>query len=93
MVAQRSKRGRSEKKRSMARARRARKKDARRREMALSKGATACARKRRYPTRRAAELAAAACEFRRDVRLSVYRCDTCGGWHLTSHPRGEADAS
>lgn len=87
MIAQLSKRSRSERKRARARRRRARKKDARRREMAFAKGAMSCARKKRYPSRYMADRAAATCEFRRDVRLSVYHCDTCGGWHLTSHPK------
>jgi hypothetical protein len=42
-----------------------------------------CARKHRYPDRLAADLYAAAWETVRKVRLFVYVCRFCDGWHLT----------
>jgi hypothetical protein len=44
-----------------------------------------CRRKRRFATEREADDAAyrARMEGR---QLGIYRCDLCGGWHLTSRP-------
>lgn len=46
----------------------------------------ACASKNRYATRWDAEEAMAWCAEQGRGGLSCYRCDYCGGWHLTSHP-------
>lgn len=47
-----------------------------------------CEKKNRYATRDDAEEALRWCEARGKRGLAIYRCDWCGGWHLTSHPRG-----
>ena len=47
-----------------------------------------CEKKNRYATREDAEEARAWCEARGKRGLAIYRCEWCGGWHLTSHPRG-----
>lgn len=46
----------------------------------------ACLSKNRYDTREDAEEAARTCTTSGRRKLSVYRCDYCDGWHLTSHP-------
>ena len=46
----------------------------------------ACLAKNRYDTREDAEEAAQTCTTSGRRKLSVYRCDYCDGWHLTSHP-------
>ena len=46
-----------------------------------------CLRKKRYATRHAALMQAERSERQQGVpQLSVYKCQFCGGWHLTSHP-------
>lgn len=46
-----------------------------------------CGRKRRYPSRVAAENSAEYLEFVRDgKRFFPYHCNLCDGWHLTTHP-------
>ena len=55
-----------------------------RREAALRE--KACESKNRYASRAEAEENLAWCESRGVRGLSVYRCDYCNGWHLTSHP-------
>lgn len=51
-------------------------------------GHGSCGRKNRYRTERDA-LATALRAMRRGAPpLWVYPCPLCGGWHLTSHPRG-----
>jgi len=43
-----------------------------------------CERKRRYETRVEAQKAAALARRRKDApAIYVYRCQFCGGWHLT----------
>lgn len=46
----------------------------------------ACDRKNRYDSRAEAEEAAAICAAHGRGGLSYYKCEYCGGWHLTSHP-------
>ena len=48
---------------------------------------SACEKKARYSSRAEAEAAIAACEEHGTRGLTLYRCDYCGGWHLTSHGR------
>jgi hypothetical protein len=43
----------------------------------------ACGRKKRYRSRHGAEMYIA---WHPTMKLSAYKCDYCGGWHLTSHP-------
>lgn len=43
----------------------------------------ACERKQRYATRLDAERTARDCERHGSPKLSAYRCQYCGGWHLT----------
>lgn len=45
-----------------------------------------CESKKRYDTRTEAEEAIALCAEHGRHGLSCYRCEFCGGWHLTSHP-------
>ena len=45
-----------------------------------------CERKNRYDTRAEAEAVMADCENRGRRGLACYKCEYCGGWHLTSHP-------
>lgn len=45
-----------------------------------------CEKKNRYATRDEAEEARKWCEDRGTRGLEIYRCEYCGGWHLTSHP-------
>lgn len=47
----------------------------------------ACASKNRYATRAEAEEAIGRCEAHGTRGLHCYRCDYCGGWHLTSKPK------
>ena len=47
-----------------------------------------CERKNRYDTRAEAEAVMAECENRGRRGLACYKCEYCGGWHLTSHPLG-----
>ena len=49
-----------------------------------------CERKNRYDTRAEAEAVMADCENRGRRGLACYKCEYCGGWHLTSHPWKEA---
>ena len=56
-----------------------------RREAALRE--KACESKNRYASRAEAEENRAWCEARGTRGLSIYRCQYCNGWHLTSHPR------
>lgn len=46
----------------------------------------ACESKNRYASRAEAEGAIASCAEWGRRGLSCYRCEYCGGWHLTSHP-------
>lgn len=46
-----------------------------------------CESKNRYATRWDAQEAIALCAEHGRHGLTCYRCDFCGGWHLTSHPR------
>jgi hypothetical protein len=46
----------------------------------------ACASKNRYLTRADAEAVAEECMDGGSAALSVYKCEFCDGWHLTSHP-------
>ena len=46
-----------------------------------------CSSKNRYATRWDAQEAIALCAEHGRTGLTYYRCDFCGGWHLTSHPR------
>lgn len=43
-----------------------------------------CERKNRYDTRAEAEAVMAECENRGRRGLACYKCEYCGGWHLTS---------
>ncbi len=43
-----------------------------------------CSKKRRYPDRESAELAAHAAPF----KLRAYRCELCREFHLTSRTKG-----
>lgn len=45
-----------------------------------------CESKNRYASRREAEDAIAACAAHGTRNLRCYRCEHCGGWHLTSKP-------
>lgn len=45
-----------------------------------------CESKNRYDTRQDAEEAIARCAEHGRRGLTCYRCEFCGGWHLTSHP-------
>lgn len=45
-----------------------------------------CESKNRYDTRQEAEDAIERCAEHGRTGLSCYRCEFCGGWHLTSHP-------
>lgn len=56
-----------------------------RREAALRE--KACESKNRYASRVEAEENLAWCEARGIRGLSIYRCQYCNGWHLTSHPQ------
>ena len=47
----------------------------------------ACESKNRYATRAEAEAAIASCAAHGTRGLHCYRCDFCGGWHLTSKPQ------
>ena len=49
-----------------------------------------CTRKRRYASEAEAKKAAERSSRRKDApKIFVYRCEYCGGWHLTHHrPRG-----
>lgn len=53
----------------------------------LARRNRACESKMRYSSRSEAEGAIAACAARGRGGLRCYRCQYCGGWHLTSHPR------
>lgn len=46
-----------------------------------------CTSKQRYVTAVEARQAALRCESRGQRGLAWYRCEYCGGYHLTSHPR------
>jgi hypothetical protein len=45
-----------------------------------------CQSKNRYNSKHEAELTALECMANGSPKLSVYKCDYCNGWHLTSHP-------
>jgi len=47
-----------------------------------------CYRKHRFHSELDARLKAMEIEQRRSVRLRVYRCPLCGGWHLSSQKSG-----
>ncbi|MDM8300900.1 hypothetical protein [Collinsella tanakaei] len=47
----------------------------------------ACASKNRYTTRAEAEETIRLCEAHGTRGLHCYKCDYCGGWHLTSKPQ------
>lgn len=47
-------------------------------------GHWSCGRKKRYRSRHGAEIYM---RWHPTRNLSVYKCEYCGGWHLTSHPR------
>jgi len=47
-----------------------------------------CYRKHRFHSELDARLKAMEIEQRRSVRLRVYRCPLCGGWHLSSNKSG-----
>ncbi|MBQ9007078.1 MAG: hypothetical protein IJ092_12030 [Atopobiaceae bacterium] len=49
--------------------------------------AKSCSSKNRYATRWDAQEAITLCAEHGRSGLTCYRCDFCGGWHLTSHPR------
>ena len=49
--------------------------------------AKSCERKNRYDTKLDAEDAIARSAGRGVRGLTCYRCEFCGGWHLTSHGR------
>ena len=49
--------------------------------------AKSCESKQRYQTKLEAEDAIAACADHGTRGLSCYKCEFCGGWHLTSHGR------
>ena len=53
----------------------------------LARRNRACESKMRYSSRSEAQDAIAACAARGRGGLRCYRCQYCGGWHLTSHPR------
>lgn len=48
--------------------------------------AKSCESKKRYDTREDAEEAIELCAQHGRRGLTCYRCEFCGGWHLTSHP-------
>ena len=45
-----------------------------------------CESKNRYDTKGEAQLAIVSCAEHGTTGLKAYRCEYCGGWHLTSHP-------
>lgn len=47
----------------------------------------ACESKNRYLSRSDAEAAIASCAEYGTTGLHCYRCEFCGGWHLTSKPQ------
>ena len=47
----------------------------------------ACESKNRYATRAEAQAAIDSCAAHGTRGLHCYRCDFCGGWHLTSKPQ------
>lgn len=49
--------------------------------------AKSCESKNRYATYWDAQEAISWCEAHGRTGLTCYRCEFCGGWHLTSHPR------
>lgn len=50
--------------------------------------ASSCQQKRRYATEKIAEAAAdTQMLLNYDLQLSVYKCESCSGWHLTRQPR------
>ncbi len=52
----------------------------------MSRWLQQCGKKRRYRTEKYARQMANACEKRRKVKLRVYACAMCNGWHITSKP-------
>lgn len=46
----------------------------------------ACDRKKRYPSKAEAEAAIVACRHHGSRDLHCYKCEYCGGWHLTHKP-------
>ena len=53
-----------------------------------------CGRKRRYPSKVAAENSAEYLKYMHEGKiLYPYHCVLCDGWHLTSHPRMDPLAS
>lgn len=47
----------------------------------------ACSSKKRYSTRAQAQDAIVSCAEHGTTGLHCYRCEYCGGWHLTSKPQ------
>lgn len=43
-----------------------------------------CSNKDFYATKEEAEVAATYCYYQRGVKLKVYKCSVCEGYHLTS---------
>ena len=43
-----------------------------------------CKSKRRFGDETAARKAADLLELQSNAKVSIYKCDRCGGWHLTS---------
>ncbi len=69
--------------------RRRRSKKAQRHEEALRE--KSCTSKNRYSTRGDAEEAIRACAEHGTRGLHCYKCDYCGGWHLTSKKLMDSD--
>lgn len=94
----RAERDRAKRRRREERERRRRDRDAT--ELASWQGHGSCGRKVRFPTRQEAETWADGCGARfgpEHAGQVAYRCEVCGGWHLTAHPwhmaqrRGEGE--
>ena len=48
----------------------------------------ACRKKRRFPTEKIAQTAADTQELTDfSLQIDIYRCQFCGGWHLTSRQK------
>ena len=64
----------------------------RRRDMSKSEYSQ-CGKKIRYKTHADAVMAKQVCERARGKRLRVYKCDICGGYHLSSSFKFNGDGS
>ena len=53
----------------------------------MGKTTDTCKRKKAFDTKRAARKARKAAQIARGCQLWVYRCPSCGKFHLTSVPR------